>query len=138
MANFSNHLENAIISWLNGTTMPAATGSLWVALYTGALDQSNAATNLIGFTTPRKEVADWSVTTASNSSDSVADASITNTSEIVMTTSSTVAATASHFGVFNALTGGELLFHGQLTGSVPIAISDNVKFAPGAITLTVQ
>ena len=137
MANFSNHLENAIVGWLNGTTMPAATGSLWVALYTGALDQSNAATNLIGFTTPRKEVSEWTVTTATGTSDSL-DASITNANEIVMTTSSTVAATASHFGVFNALTGGELLFHGQLTGSVPIAISDNVKFAPGAITLTVQ
>jgi hypothetical protein len=138
MANFSNYLETKIVQWLDGIQLPAPTGSLWVALYTGTLDQSNAATNLIGFTTPRKEVSDWSVTTASNSSDSAADASITNTSEIVMTASSTVAATASHFGVFNALTGGELLFHGQLTGSVPIAISDNVKFAPGAITLTVQ
>jgi len=137
MANFSNHLENSIISWLNGTTMPAATGSLWVALYTGALDQSNAATNLIGFTTPRKEVSEWTVTAATGTSDSL-DASITNNSEIVMTSDSNVAATASHFGVFNALTGGELLFHGQLTGSVPIALNDAVKFAPGAITLTVQ
>ena len=137
MANFSNHLENSIVSWLNGTTMPAATGSLWVALYTGALDQSNAATNLIGFTTPRVEVATWTVTTASNSSDSV-DASISNTAEIVMTAASNVAATASHFGVFDAVSSGNLLFHGALNSNVVIASQDAVKFAAGAITLTIQ
>lgn len=139
MANFSNFLENSIVNWLDGQAMPAATGSLWVALYSGALDQNNAATNLIGFTTPRVEVSGWTVTTASNSSDSVADASITNAAEIQMATVSNVAATATHFGVFNASTGGNLLFHGPLAGSgVSIALNDSVKFAAGAITLTVQ
>jgi hypothetical protein len=138
MANFSNYLENAIANWLNGDAMPAATGSLWVALYSSpGVVQNNAATNLIGFTTPRVEVSSWTVTTATGSSDS-SDASITNAAEIVMTSNSNVAATASHFAVYDAASSGNLLFHGALSSSVAIALSDNVKFAIGAITLTVQ
>jgi len=138
MAAFSNYLETKIAQWLDGTQLPPPTNSLWVALYTAPLDQSNAATNLIGFTTPRVEVATWTVTTASNSSDSSVDASITNTAEIVMTAASNVAATASHFGVFDAVSSGNLLFHGQLASSVVIASQDAVKFAAGAIVLTIQ
>ena len=81
MANFSNYLENAIANWLNGDAMPAATSSLWVALYSSpGVVQNNAATNLIG---TRVEVSNWAVTTATGSSDS-SDASITNGAEIVM------------------------------------------------------
>jgi hypothetical protein len=55
-----------------------------------------------------------------------------------MTSNSNVAATASHFAVYDAASSGNLLFHGALSSSVAIALSDNVKFAIGAITLTVQ
>lgn len=138
MANFSNYLENAIANWLDGTAFPAATGSLWVALYSNpGVVQDNAATNLIGFTTPRVEVSSWTVTSATGSSDS-SDASITNTAEIVMTSSSNVAATATHFGVYSASTAGNLLFHGALSSSVSIALGDTVKFAANSITLTIQ
>jgi hypothetical protein len=136
MANFSNYLENAIVSWLNGTTMPAATGSLWVALYSSpGVVQNDAATNLIG---TRVEVSNWSVTTATGSSDSSSDASIKNGAEIVMISNSNITATASHFAVYDAASTGNLLFHGQLTGSIAIVAGDTVKFAPEAITLTVQ
>lgn len=138
MANFSNYLENAIANWLNGDAMPAATSSLWVALYSSpGVIQDNAATNLIGLTTPRVEVSSWTVTTATGSSDS-SDASITNAAEIVMTSNSNVAATASHFAVYTASTAGNLLFHGALSSSVSIAVGDTVKFAANSITLTVQ
>ena len=138
MAKFSNYLENKIVGWLNGEAMPAATSSLWVALYSSpGVVQDNAATNLIGFTTPRVEVSSWTVTAATGSSDS-SDASITNAAEIIMTSSSNVAATASHFAVFTASTAGNLLFHGALSSSVSIALGDTVKFAANSITLTVQ
>ena len=135
MANFSNYLENKIVGWLNGEAMPAATSSLWVALYSSpGVVQNNAATNLIG---TRVEVSSWNVATATGSSDS-SDASITNAAEIIMTSSSNVAATASHFAVFTASTAGNLLFHGALSSSVSIALGDTVKFAANSITLTVQ
>lgn len=135
MANFSNYLENAIANWLNGDAMPAATSSLWVALYSSpGVVQNNAATNLIG---TRVEVSNWNVTTATGSSDS-SDASITNGAEIVMISNSNITATASHFAVYDASTAGNLLFHGALSSSVSIAVGDTVKFALNSITLTVQ
>jgi len=106
MANFSNYLETKIVQWLDGTQLPAPTGSLWVALYSSpGVVQDNAATNLI---------------------------------EIVMTSNSNVAATASHFAVYDAVSAGNLLFHGALSSSVSIAVGDTVKFAANSITLTVQ
>ena len=135
MANFSNYLENAIANWLNGDAMPAATSSLWVALYSSpGVVQNNAATNLIG---TRVEVSNWAVTTATGSSDS-SDASITNGAEIVMISNSNITATASHFAVYDAASTGNLLFHGALSSSVSIAVGDTVKFALNSITLTVQ
>jgi hypothetical protein len=138
MANFSNYLENKIVGWLNGDALATITGSLYVALYSSpGVVQDNAATNLIGLTTPRVEVSSWTVTTATGSTDG-SDASITNAAEIVMTSNSNVAATASHFAVYDAVSSGNLLFHGALSSSVSIAIGDTVKFAANAITLTVQ
>jgi hypothetical protein len=138
MANFSNYLENKIVGWLNGDALATITGSLYVALYSSpGVVQDNAATNLIGLTTPRVEVSSWTVTTATGSTDG-SDASITNAAEIVMTSDSNVAATASHFAVYDAASSGNLLFHGALSSSVSIALGDTVKFAANSITLTVQ
>jgi hypothetical protein len=138
MANFSNYLENKIVGWLNGDALATITGSLYVALYSSpGVVQDNAATNLIGLTTPRVEVSSWTVTTATGSTDG-SDASITNAAEIVMTSNSNVAATASHFAVYDAASSGNLLFHGALSSSVSIALGDTVKFAANSITLTVQ
>ena len=135
MANFSNYLENAIANWLNGDAMPAATSSLWVALYSSpGVVQNNAATNLIG---TRVEVSNLNVTNATGSSDS-SDASITNGAEIVMISNSNITATASHFAVYDAASTGNLLFHGALSSSVSIAVGDTVKFAANSITLTIQ
>jgi hypothetical protein len=138
MANFSNYLENKIVGWLNGDALATITGSLYVALYSSpGVVQDNADTNLIGLTTPRVEVSNWTVTTATVSTDG-SDASITNAAEIVMTSDSNVAATASHFAVYDAASSGNLLFHGALSSSVSIALGDTVKFAANSITLTVQ
>jgi len=136
MANFSNYLENKIVNWLNGEALATITGSLYVALYSSpGVVQDNAATNLIG---TRVEVSNWTVTTATGSSDSSSDASIKNGAEIVMISNSNITATASHFAVYDAASAGNLLFHGQLASSIPIVAGDTVKFAPEAITLTVQ
>ena len=136
MANFSNYLENAIVGWLNGDALATLTTNLYVALYSSpGVVQNNAATNLIG---TRVEVSSWNVTTATGSSDSSSDASIKNGAEIVMISNSNITATASHFAVYDAASAGNLLFHGQLANSISIVTGDTVKFAPEAITLTVQ
>ena len=141
MAAFSNYLENQIANWLTATTMPAAPTTLYVALF--STDPTDAGggtelTNAITGAATRVGVAggSWTRITAATT----VDAAIKNTNEVTITGSSLSNTTlnASHFGVFNAATGGELLFHGQLASTIPIALNDAVKFAPTAITLTIQ
>jgi hypothetical protein len=143
MAAFSNYLENQIASWLNGTTMPAAPTTLYVALFsadpTDALTGSGSElTTLITGNANRVAVANnaWTKITATG----VLDAAIKNTNDVVITNSSLSNTTlnASHFGVFSNSTGGELLFHGQLANTMSIALNDAVKFSATTITLTIQ
>jgi hypothetical protein len=141
MANFSNYLENQIVNWLDGVTMPAAPTILHVALFssetTDAGGGTEITTNITGAAT-RAAVANaaWTVTAASTT----LDAKIQNNAEITITNSSTNSTNvnATHFGVFTAATGGELLFHGQLASIVEITPGSAIKFAPNSITLTVQ
>jgi hypothetical protein len=141
MGAFSNYLENQIANWLTATTMPAAPTTLYVALFstdpTDAGGGTELTTAITGAAT-RVGVAggSWTKITAATT----VDASIKNTNEITITNSSLSSTTlnASHFGVFSNSTGGDLLFHGQLASTIPIALNDAVKFAPNAITLTIQ
>lgn len=141
MANFSNYLENKIVDWLKGITMPAAPTSLFIALFSSDPTDANSGTELtdqITATANRIGVANnlWTVVAATTT----LDAQIKNNAEITITSNSTntVNKLASHFGVYNSVTGGELLFHGVLSSTVTIAPGDSVKFAINAITLTVQ
>jgi hypothetical protein len=141
MAAFSNYLENQIANWLTATTMPAAPTTLYVALFSSDPTDANAGTELttdITGAATRVGLAggSWTKITAATT----VDAAIKNANEITITGSSLSNTTlnASHFGVFNLATGGELLFHGQLASTIPIALGDAVKFAPNAITLTIQ
>ena len=121
--------------------MPAAPTTLYVALFSSDPTDANAGTELttdITGAATRVGLAggSWTKITAATT----VDAAIKNANEITITGSSLSNTTlnASHFGVFNLATGGELLFHGQLASTIPIALGDAVKFAPNAITLTIQ
>lgn len=141
MANFSNYLETKIVEWLNGGAMPAAPTILHVALFSLDPTDANAGTEITSTITgaaTRAAVAnaDWTTTTATTT----LDAKIQNNAEISITGNSTNSTNvnATHFGVFTAATGGELLFHGLLASTVDITPGSAIKFAPNSITLTVQ
>lgn len=138
MAAFSNYFENKIVDWLNGTQLPAPTSSLYLALFSSSFSEANPTTGELTTTltgsASRVEVSMWTVVAASAST----DATISNTNDIIITNNAAASATATNFGVFDAATSGNLLFHGALASTVNIAATDTVKFAAGAITLTVQ
>ena len=75
----------------------------------------------------------------------IADALSTQADRIIEANSADVdvgqaagAATASHFGLFSAASGGQLLASGALAASQSIAATNLVKFATGALTVTVD
>jgi hypothetical protein len=65
-------------------------------------------------------------------------ASLANTTAITITSSAPSGATATHVAVFDALTGGNMLFYGALAASKVIASGDEIKFNATTLVLTVN
>lgn len=129
MAAFSNYMEDAITGWINGTTFPAAPTNTFVQLYSQDPTDAGSATGAL-YTRITYASGGWTRGTGGAGT-------LTNTNVITITSSAGSAATASHFAVFDASTGGNLIFHGALSTSKSIAVGDEVKFNASQLTLTV-
>jgi hypothetical protein len=131
MAAFSNYMEDAITAWINGTTFPSAPTNTYVQLYSQSPTDTGSATGAL-YTRVTYAASGWTRGTGGNGT-------LSNTNIITITSSAPSAATATHFGVFDAATGGNLLFHGGLTPpeGKSIAVGDEVKFNALQLTLTV-
>ena len=131
MSKFSNYLEDQITNWLNGQPFASTlTGGVFVQLYSQDPGETGSSTGAL-FT--RINVAAGGFTRGTGGA-----GTLTNTAIIPITSNSGVAVTASHVGVFDAITGGNMLFYGALTAPKSIAIGDEVKFNANQLTLTID
>ena len=129
MAAFSDYVEDQITGWINGTTFAAAPTNTYVQLFNGSpTDTGTGGTALL----TRVAVAAGGWTRGTGGA-----GTLTNTAVITITSSAGSAVTADNFAVFDASTGGNLLFYGALSASKSIAIGDEVKFNASQLTLTV-
>lgn len=131
MAAFSNYMEDAITAWINGTTFPTAPTNTFVQLFNGSpTDTGTGGTAL--YTRISYAASGWTRGTGGAGT-------LSNTNTITITSSAPTAQTATFFGVFDASTGGNLLFYGALTPpeGKSIAVGDEVKFNALQLTLTV-
>ena len=129
MAAFSNYMEDAITAWINGTTFPTAPTNTFVQLYSQDPTDAGSATGAL-YTRVTYAAGGWTRGTGGAGT-------LSNTGIITITSSAASSATASHFAVFDATTGGNLLFYGALSASKSIAVGDEVKFNALQLTLTV-
>lgn len=129
MAAFSNYFEDAITGWINGTTFPTAPSNLYVTLYNG--DPTDAGTGGTALFT-RVAIASGGWTRGTGGAGTVS-----NTAQILITSSAGSSGTASHVAVWDASTSGNLVFHGALASSLSINSGDEVRFNAGALQLTV-
>ena len=130
MAAFSDYMEDAITAWINGSPFPTpAPTATFVQLYNQSPGDGGSLT---GALYSRTSVASGGWTRGTGGAGTLA-----NTSAITITSSASSAATASHFGVFDASASGNLIFYGALTSSKTIAIGDEVKFHALQLALTV-
>ena len=129
MAAFSNYMEDAITAWINGTTFPSAPTNTCVQLYSQDPTDEGSAT---GALYTRISVASGGWTRGTGGA-----GTLSNTGVITITSSAASGATATHVAVFNAITGGNLLFYGALSASKSIGVGDEVKFNALQLTLTV-
>ncbi len=127
---FSNYLEDQITNWINGQTFASAiTGGTFVQLYSQDPTESGSATGAL-YSRVNVAAGGWTRVTSGT-------ASVANTGAITITSSAASGATATYVAVFDALTGGNMLFYGLLAASKVIATGDEVKFNAGALVLTV-
>jgi hypothetical protein len=131
MAAFSNYMEDQITSFLNGSTFAPAPSATFVQLY--SQDPTDAGSST-GALYSRISVPSGGYTRGTGGAGTLA-----NTSAIVFTSSASSASTATHFGVFDAVTSGELLFYGELTPSAGkvVEIGDEIKFNALQLVLTI-
>jgi hypothetical protein len=137
MSAFSNYLETQIVNWINGSAFAASatlSGGTWVQLYTQDPTEAGSSTGAIyaRFNVP---LGGWTVGTNGSTPPAT---TITNTAQILITSNASPAATVTHVAVFNASTGGDMLFYGQLGSSKSVALGDEVRFNATQLTLAVN
>jgi hypothetical protein len=128
MAALSDYSEKLLLDWLmtNGSaTRPTA---WYVALYTAAPSDSGGGTEVSGNGYSRQAVTFDAASTPGGTT--------SNSGAVTFTAAGGSWGTITHIGIHDALSSGNLLWHGSMTASKTIADGDTLEFAIGNIDLT--
>ena len=132
MAALSDYLESALLQEVfNGVNFVAP--DTWVSLYTSDPGDDDSGTEVSGGAYARQRVyaqaggsPDWNTAVA----DGIGFL-VDNEEDITFPTATVAWGTVTHFGVHDAVTGGNLLFHGVLEASQVVGIGGIFKFLIG-------
>lgn len=130
MSALSDYAEKLLLDWVMTTGAATRPTAWYVALYTVAPTDSGGGTEL---TSGVNGYARKSVTFAAATSGA---GTTSNTNAVSFTAAGGAWGTIVSIGIFDALTSGNLLWHGSLTASKTIADGDTLEFAIGNIDLT--
>jgi len=142
MSALSNFLENRLVDQIFRAQAAPTTSTLHVGLYTAAPSDAGGGTEVSGNAYARAAVtsslANWAGTqSAGSTTASTGSGGVTsNNNAITFPTPSGTWGTVTHFGIFDAASAGNLLFHGALTISKTINSGDTVSFPAGTLTVT--
>lgn len=123
--SFSNFLEEKTLDHVLGTTaytMP----TVRVALYTAAPDETGGGTQVVGGGYARQPVTFGAASAGA----------ATNSATVTFTNMPAV--TVTHFGLFDAVTTGNLLAYGALSAPVPVSSGQSAEFDVGALVVTLD
>lgn len=126
MAAMSNYLENALINAILRNTSYTSPATVYVGLYISDPTDANIGTEVSGGSYAREAV------TFSAPSNGVSSNSVL----IEFNQATANWGTVAYMGISDALTGGNLLFHGALTSSKVIENGDVFKFDASALSVT--
>lgn len=140
MSAMTDYLENKIIDWLLRATSYTPPATLYVGLLTAAPSDSAAGTEVSGGSYAR--VAVTSATTAWNNTQgnttgasTGGDGTSENAAAITFPAPTANWGTVTHFGIYDAASGGNLLIWAALTTSKTINNGDAApSFAAGALS----
>jgi len=126
MAALSDHAEDLLLDWLmtNGSaTRPTA---WYLALFTAAPSDSGGGT----------EVSTGGYTRQTIAFSAASGGATSNSADVSFTASGANYGTVTHVGIFDASSGGNLLWHGAMTASKTVEDGDTITFATGNVDLT--
>ena len=137
MSQLSDYLENALLTHIFRNTDFSRPASAYVSLHTAALLDDGSGAEVSGGSYARQGVATgagsgWSAPASEGAGDS--DGYYTeNSADITFPTATADWGTVTHVGLWDAVSGGNLLFRGQLTTSKNVLNGDTFKFPAGAL-----
>jgi hypothetical protein len=140
MAHLSDFLENRLLDHVfrdRQWTKPAA---IYVALFTSSPSDAGGGTEVSGGSYARVQHGTWEATqggTPAAASNGTSGAT-QNSGTVVFPVPTANWGVVTHIGIFDAASGGNLLFHGPLAAPKTINNGDPApSFAPGALDITV-
>ena len=145
MPSVTDYLENKLIDWLFRGQSYTPPSTLYFALFSAAAGEDGAGAEFSGNAYARVGVvaslANFAGTQAAATTDASSGDSgkTSNNDEIEFPTPSGAWGTATHMGVFDAATEGNLLLYGQLKAPKVIGAGAAApKFRPGSVTFTLD
>jgi hypothetical protein len=122
----SNYLEDALINATLRNTTYTSPATVYVGLFTSDPTDAGTGTECTGASYARKSMAFGAPSNGAS----------TNSSDVEFDQATGAWGTITHFGILDALTSGNLLYHGALTSSKVIEDGDVFKFASAAVSVT--
>lgn len=140
MSKFSNYLENNIVeSTLRGAAFPVPAGT-YLALFTADPTDANVTANEV-------QTATWPAYARQNFAQGAAIATgwtaaadgVSSNAKVVAFPANNGAGsvTVTHIGIYDALNGGNLLYHAPLSSSKTLLVGDVLSFGIGSVTATI-
>jgi hypothetical protein len=129
MAALSDYSEKLLLDWAMTTGSATRPTAWYVALYTAAPLDSGGGTEVTGGGYVRKAVTfDAAATPGGTTS---------NAGIVTWTASGANFGTVVAIGIFDAVSSGNLLWHGAMTASKIVNDGDTLEFSAGNIDLTI-
>ena len=145
MANMTDYLENKIDDWLFRGQPFTPPATKYIGLFTAAPTDAGGGTEVSGGGYARVAIADsladWAGTQAAGSTTASTGTGGTVSNNVPITFPAPTAAWGSivAFGIFDALTGGNLLFYADLTTPKTVNSGDAApSFGNGALTVQID
>lgn len=126
MAAFSNYAEDLLVNALLRGTSFTAPATPYVALFVSDPGEAGAGTEVSGGAYTRKAA------TFAAPSNGVTE----TTADLVFNQATADWGTVGYFAIFDASTGGNMLFHGALVTPKTIEIDDQFNIPAGNLTVT--
>jgi hypothetical protein len=126
MAAMSNYLENALINATLRNTTFTSPATVYAGLFTSDPTDAGSGTEVSGGSYARKAMTFGAPSNGAS----------VNSSAVEFDQATGDWGTITHFAIFDALTTGNMLYHGALTASKTIETGDVFKFATSSVSVT--